>query len=414
MDEGTCYVAKARLKKANPSSTASTPAANNMATAGHPHYLPAGHPRQGSQSSSATTSATFASSYLRANGSSSSLQPKSNFSAYQHHNNAQQPPSPPPKNRHHQQHQDAYLYSKGGAASTSSLRSQQQQQQQHHHHHLNHRPPLSTSLVNPASSSSASSNCNGTPPPPPSRGTASQLAAARNMHANSHATSDSTHRRGVYEPHTSNAVDAVSPNSAGESLAVLRRPKNAVPDAPQQSQDVPRRPKNSGGVATAAAAAGAGGGGGGTGTWASKRHGMYLQQSHPPHQSVRASIAVMNVPDEGGSFALEGKPPLPPTEGAAGNGSGGGGTTAGAAAQGPRPPPRTRPKSWTSSLFNAMSRQNHKSVNFQSVLEEQQSKQAQERRLGLSSSPAGPTRVPDSICSVTSGESNSSTAAYRR
>jgi hypothetical protein len=37
---------------------------------------------------------------------------------------------------------------------------------------------------------------------------------------------------------------------------------------------------------------------------------------------------------------------------------------------GPRPPPRTRPKSWTSSLFNAM-RNNHSSVTFQCVVEEQ-------------------------------------------
>ena len=75
--------------------------------------------------------------------------------------------------------------------------------------------------------------------------------------------------------------------SGGESSAVIRRPKPSQ-DVPSASQDVPRRPKNSGGgqgVTTAT----------GTGTWSSKRHGMYLQQSHP-HQSVRASIAVMNVP----------------------------------------------------------------------------------------------------------------------
>ena len=75
-------------------------------------------------------------------------------------------------------------------------------------------------------------------------------------------------------------------------------------------------------------------------------------------------------PDEGGNFALEGKPPLPPTEGPGGTGTGAGGT-----GTVPKPPPRTRPKSWTSSLFNAMSRQNHKSVNFQSVLEEQNQQQ---------------------------------------
>ena len=78
-------------------------------------------------------------------------------------------------------------------------------------------------------------------------------------------------------------------------------------------------------------------------------------------------IFIQLPPDEGGNFALEGKPPLPPTEGPGGTGTGAGGT-----GTVPKPPPRTRPKSWTSSLFNAMSRQNHKSVNFQSVLEEQQ------------------------------------------
>ena len=74
--------------------------------------------------------------------------------------------------------------------------------------------------------------------------------------------------------------------SGGESSAVIRRPKPSQ-DVPSASQDVPRRPKNSGGGQGVTAT--------GTGTWSSKRHGMYLQQSHP-HQSVRASIAVMNVP----------------------------------------------------------------------------------------------------------------------
>merc|ERR1719273_1186541 len=46
---------------------------------------------------------------------------------------------------------------------------------------------------------------------------------------------------------------------------------------------------------------------------------------------------------------------------------------------GPRPPPRTRPKSWTSSLFNRALRNNHRSVTFQRVEEEsgQQPCQAQ-------------------------------------
>lgn len=54
------------------------------------------------------------------------------------------------------------------------------------------------------------------------------------------------------------------------------------------------------------------------------------------------------------SAVNEAKPPLPPLSGGTGSGE----------------RSRSRPKSWTSSLFNAM-RANHKSVNFQSVLEEQ-------------------------------------------
>ena len=63
------------------------------------------------------------------------------------------------------------------------------------------------------------------------------------------------------------------------------------------------------------------------------------------------------------------KPPLPPEsatnqskESCAGHG--------GNNSNGPRPPPRTRPKSWTSSLFNRALRNNHRSVTFQRVEEE--------------------------------------------
>ena len=64
----------------------------------------------------------------------------------------------------------------------------------------------------------------------------------------------------------------------------------------------------------------------------SKRHAVYVE------------------PADGAS-----KPPLPPIDGS--NSSA------------PKPPPRTRPKSWTSSLFNAM-KNNHRSVTFQCVDEE--------------------------------------------
>lgn len=90
---------------------------------------------------------------------------------------------------------------------------------------------------------------------------------------------------------------------------------------------------------------------------ASRRHGIYLSAG------MRSSIAVMTPSEDYSSSnsslcksnKTESKPPLPPSSGDS---------------SGPRPPPRSRPKSWTSSLFNAM-KTNHKSVNFQSVLEEQ-------------------------------------------
>ena len=67
------------------------------------------------------------------------------------------------------------------------------------------------------------------------------------------------------------------------------------------------------------------------------------------------------IPQNGKNGCLA-KPPLPP---ALADGISPAPTTGG-----PRPPPRTRPKSWTSSLFNAM-RNNHSSVTFQCVVEEQ-------------------------------------------
>ncbi len=68
-----------------------------------------------------------------------------------------------------------------------------------------------------------------------------------------------------------------------------------------------------------------------------------------------------------GDSPARSKPPLPPPNANAdlNNPGGAGGSTL------PRPPPRSRPKSWTSTLFNAM-RNNHRSVTFQCVMEENQ------------------------------------------
>ena len=65
------------------------------------------------------------------------------------------------------------------------------------------------------------------------------------------------------------------------------------------------------------------------------------------------------------------KPPLPPESTFPSNQSkdvSGGNVVSNP--NGPRPPPRTRPKSWTSSLFNRALRNNHRSVTFQRVEEE--------------------------------------------
>ena len=67
--------------------------------------------------------------------------------------------------------------------------------------------------------------------------------------------------------------------------------------------------------------------------------------------SRRNAVYVKEVTPE----AAKSKPPLP--------------TEAGSGHQVPKPPPRSRPKSWTSTLFNAM-KNNHRSVTFQCVDEE--------------------------------------------
>jgi len=63
------------------------------------------------------------------------------------------------------------------------------------------------------------------------------------------------------------------------------------------------------------------------------------------------------------------KPPLPPESGS-NQGKDSSSANGGNNSNGPRPPPRTRPKSWTSSLFNRALRNNHRSVTFQRVEEE--------------------------------------------
>lgn len=83
---------------------------------------------------------------------------------------------------------------------------------------------------------------------------------------------------------------------------------------------------------------------------------IIINYEDPPSRSSPAPQGT-----NGGS-AKNSKPPLPPALAD--------GMCPAASSGGPRPPPRTRPKSWTSSLFNAM-RNNHSSVTFQCVVEEQ-------------------------------------------
>ena len=67
--------------------------------------------------------------------------------------------------------------------------------------------------------------------------------------------------------------------------------------------------------------------------------------------------------------ATKSKPPLPSAS-TCNNMTNSGNLEAVASGQVPKPPPRSRPKSWTSTLFNAM-RNNHRSVTFQCVDEEE-------------------------------------------
>ena len=95
--------------------------------------------------------------------------------------------------------------------------------------------------------------------------------------------------------------------------------------------------------------------------------------SHP-HRSLSPQDVILNYDDPSsrnspvpqsngtGKNGCLAKPPLPPALVD--------GMCPAPMSGGPRPPPRTRPKSWTSSLFNAM-RNNHSSVTFQCVVEEQ-------------------------------------------
>ena len=69
----------------------------------------------------------------------------------------------------------------------------------------------------------------------------------------------------------------------------------------------------------------------------------------------RNAVFIKEVTPETAGVGSKLKPPLPTME---------------ATNQVPKPPPRSRPKSWTSTLFNAM-RNNHRSVTFQCVDEEE-------------------------------------------
>ena len=71
--------------------------------------------------------------------------------------------------------------------------------------------------------------------------------------------------------------------------------------------------------------------------------------------SRRNAVYIKEVTPEAAAIVSKSKPPLPNDQ----------------VPKPPKPPPRSRPKSWTSTLFNAM-RNNHRSVTFQCVEEENQ------------------------------------------
>lgn len=88
-----------------------------------------------------------------------------------------------------------------------------------------------------------------------------------------------------------------------------------------------------------------------------------------PHRSLSPQEIIINYEDSPSRSSpvpqatnKNSKPPLPPPQVE--------GLCPATASGGPRPPPRTRPKSWTSSLFNVI-KNNHSSVTFQCVVEEQ-------------------------------------------
>ena len=233
------------------------------------------------------------------------------------------------------------------------LRSYQQQQQQYGYQQKTRAKPIpppkpSKPQVSPVKSSSMATKPISVPKadksqPQEQTSSSTRLAGVHPAHFyNSGGRGGSYHLQQLQSsapppPPPSTQQNATSASSGG---VVMRRPKNLeqVSSKAKQYPTQQQIPSSS----------------------SSRRHGMYLPSS-------RASLAVMShtaLEDTVQSVVGEAKPPLPPPPSSSSS-SGGDGSS-----QQPRIPPRTRPKSWTSSLFNAM-RANHKSVNFQSVLEEQ-------------------------------------------
>ena len=88
--------------------------------------------------------------------------------------------------------------------------------------------------------------------------------------------------------------------------------------------------------------------------------------------------------------ATKSKPPLPSAS-TCNNMTNSGNLEAVASGQVPKPPPRSRPKSWTSTLFNAM-RNNHRSVTFQCVDEEETHLRISTENMLLPGSNTGPSQ----------------------
>ena len=331
----------------------------------------ASKPETDSESDTKTRLAGVHPSHLY-NGGRPLSQQISNSNQYQHHQTSSAAALAMRKPKNNDQYSNTNQYAQQFSSSISSQQSQQPQQSQQSQQSQQtqgvvYRKPKTESSCSYSSqsnqySNSSTSNSGAVLRKPKSNGADGSQTSSQYTNANASSSSSGVVLRKPKAEINSNNSSSSSANqypSSTTSGVVLRQKKPAdnisnassTPTSSTQSTNqypnsstsqtgnvVMRRPKADNAVLSNS--------GNTSSSSSTRRQGMYLP-------SMRASLAVMNASALESSIAAHSKPPLPPESSSQ-----------------PRPPPRTRPKSWTSSLFNAM-RTNHKSVNFQSVMEEQ-------------------------------------------